>query len=120
MIRIEIIANHSVEENVLEAFKDEGVGKYYTLYPNVTGIGSSGPRMGDAVWPEENFALVIWCEAEEAEGIGRAVAKVKERFPDEGIRLFSLGGETADSVPAADSDARRPAPSSPDYTGENI
>ncbi|MDR2607667.1 MAG: hypothetical protein LBC57_04680 [Treponema sp.] len=121
MIRIEIIANHSVEENILEAFKDEGVGKYYTLYPNVTGIGSSGPRMGDAVWPEENFALVIWCEAEEAAGIRRAVAKVKERFPDEGVRLFSLGGETAESVPEnTDSAPRPPASPLPNYAGENI
>jgi hypothetical protein len=90
MLRIEVIANHSVEENVLEAFKDQGVGKYYTLYPNVTGVGSSGPRMGDAIWPEENFALVVWCEEEEAQGIGRAVAAVKEKYPGEGIKIFGL------------------------------
>ena len=90
MIRIEIIANHSVEENILEALAKEGVGKYYTKYPSIVGVGSSGPRMGDAIWPEENFALVIWCEVEEARGIARAVAKVKEQFPDEGIKLFHL------------------------------
>ncbi|MDR3139854.1 MAG: hypothetical protein LBT95_09335 [Treponema sp.] len=90
MIRIEIIANHSVEENILEALKDRGVGKYYTKYPSIFGVGSAGPRMGDAVWPEENFALVIWCEEEEAQGIEQAVAEVKEHFPDEGIKLFKL------------------------------
>jgi hypothetical protein len=88
--RVEIIANHSVEENILEAFKYEGVGKYYTKYPSIFGVGSSGPRMGDAVWPEENFALVIWCEEEEAQGIVRAIANVKEHFPDEGIKIFGL------------------------------
>jgi hypothetical protein len=91
MIRVEIIANHSVEENILDAFKAEGVGKYYTKYPNIFGIGSAGPRMGDAIWPEENFALVIWCEEEEVLGIERAVAVVKENFPGEGIKLFKLG-----------------------------
>ena len=90
MMRIEIIANHSVEENILEALAEEQVGTFYTKFPTVYGVGSSGPRMGDAIWPEENFALVIWCEEEEARGIVRAVAAVKERFPDEGIRLFSL------------------------------
>jgi hypothetical protein len=90
MIRIEIIANHSVEENILEALAEEQAGKYYTKFPTVYGAGSSGPRMGDAVWPEENFALVIWCEDEEARRIARAVAAVKERFPDEGIKIFSL------------------------------
>jgi hypothetical protein len=46
--------------------------------------------MGDAVWPEENFALVIWCEEDEAQGIARAVASVKEHFPGEGIKVFGL------------------------------
>jgi len=90
MIRIEIIANHSVEENILEAFAREQVGKYYTKIPNIYGIGSAGPRMGDAIWPEENFALVIWCEEEEARGIKQAVESVKEKFPGEGIKLFGV------------------------------
>jgi hypothetical protein len=93
MIRVEIIANHSVEENILDALRKEGSGKYYTKYPSVFGVGSSGPRMGDAVWPEENFALVIWCEEDEARGIGQAVARVKEQFPDEGIKVFGAPGD---------------------------
>ena len=90
MIRVEIIANHSVEENILEALAKEETGKFYTKIPNVLGVGSAGPRMGDAVWPEENFALVIWCEEEEARTIQRAVAKVKEQFSGEGIKVFGL------------------------------
>ncbi|MDR0598824.1 MAG: hypothetical protein LBG84_01900 [Treponema sp.] len=90
MLRVEIVANHSVEENVLEALKDHQAGKFYTLYPNVMGVGTSGPRMGDAVWPEENFALVVWCEEEEARAIVRAVEDVKKRFPDEGIKVFGV------------------------------
>ena len=82
MMRLEIIANQSVEENVLGALKHEEVGKYYTKYPNILGVGNSGPRMGDAVWPEENFALVIWCSEQEAQAIARAVAFVKGKFPD--------------------------------------
>ena len=100
MIRLEIIANNSVEENILDAFKAEGVGKYYTKYPGVHGVGSSGPRMGDAIWPEENFALVIFCEVEEALGIERAVAAVKKRFPNEGIKLFGIQRKPA-AKPAA-------------------
>ena len=93
MIRLEIIANHSVEENIHEALDFEGVGKNYTKYPHILGAGSSGPRMGDAVWPEENFALVIWCEEEEARRIQRAVGEVKTHFPDEGIKVFGLPEE---------------------------
>jgi hypothetical protein len=109
MIRIEIIANHSVEENILEALQEQGMGKYYTKYPNIIGVGSSGPRMGDAVWPEENFALVIWCGEEEARGIERTVAKVKERFPDEGVKVFGLPPEPAAPVPPAPTGTPEPA-----------
>ena len=90
MIRIEIIANRSVEENILEALSKEGAGKYYTMIPSVLGVGACGPRMGTAVWPEENFALIIWCEEEEAQAIQRAVKTVKEKFPGEGIKLFGV------------------------------
>jgi hypothetical protein len=89
MIRVEIIANRSVEENILEALAKENAGKFYTKIPNLYGVGSAGPRMGDAVWPEENFALIIWCEEAEAIRIKNAVRSVKEKFPGEGIKLFS-------------------------------
>ena len=90
MIRVEIIANRSVEENIHEALAKEQVGKHYTKIPNVLGVGACGPRMGDAVWPEENFALIIWCEKDEARGIQDAIAKIKEKFPGEGIKLFGV------------------------------
>jgi GTP-sensing pleiotropic transcriptional regulator CodY len=90
MIRLEIVANHSVEENIMEAFKKEGVAKYYTKYPTIYGVGTSGPRMGDAIWPEENFALVIWCEEDEARKILKAVKEVKKIFPQEGIKVFPI------------------------------
>jgi hypothetical protein len=81
-----------VEENMLEALKKEGVGKYYTKYPTVFGVGTSGPRMGDAIWPEENFALVIWCDEEERRKIQAAVEQIKKHFPDEGIKVFGSAG----------------------------
>ena len=90
MIRVEIIANQSVEENIIEALAKEGAGKFYTKIPNIVGVGACGPRMGTAVWPEENFAFIIWCEEEEAQGIKRAIASVKEKFPGEGIKLFGV------------------------------
>ena len=90
MLRIEVIANHSVEENILDSLKEHGVAKYYTLIPNVTGVGASGPRMGDAIWPEQNFAMVVWCEKAEAKGIVNAVEEVKKKFPDEGIMVFGI------------------------------
>lgn len=90
MIRLELYANRSVEEDLFDAFTKAGVVKHYTKFPVVHGVGSSGPRMGDAIWPEENFALIIWCEEDEAHRIATAVDVVKQKFPHEGIKLFGV------------------------------
>jgi len=102
MVRIEVIANRSVEENILDALRHENAGKHYTKYPNILGVGNSGPRMGDSIWPEENFIFVFWCEDEEVGAIERAVFSVKEKFPNEGIKMFSLPGGRMHALPKED------------------
>jgi hypothetical protein len=89
-MRIEIIANLTVEENIMDALRTEGVAKFYTKIPSVHGTGRQVPRMGDAVWPEEILMMVVWCDMDEALSIERAVNRVKESFPNEGIKLFGL------------------------------
>jgi hypothetical protein len=120
MIRIEIIANQSVEENILEALKREDAGKYYTKYPNIWGVGSSGPRMGDAIWPEENFVMVIWCEEDELRAIERAIDSVKKKFPDEGIKLFHLSALSGAAPAPAKETAPEAEPVHLGPVGENI
>ncbi len=89
-MRLEIFANHSVEVDIMEALQERGVGSRYTIIPSVHGVGNSDPRLGDAIWPEENFVLILYCDEEEASHVAQAVADVKSRFPDEGIKLFAI------------------------------
>ncbi len=89
-MRLEIFANHSVEVDILEALREQGVGSRYTIVPSVHGVGNSNPRLGDPIWPEENFMLIIYCDEEEASRVAHAVGDVKARFPDEGIKLFAV------------------------------
>ena len=91
MRRIEIIANKSVEDDIMEALHARGAAKHHTKVPIAHGVGGSGPRQGDAVWPEENFILIVYCEDSEAHQIHEAVAEIKKLFPDEGVRLFDMG-----------------------------
>lgn len=88
MKRVEIIANHSVEVDIFDAFEKRDIVKAYTKVPSVHGHGNSTPKRGDHIWPEENFLLLVFCEEEEAGLIREAVSEVKEHFPDEGIKLF--------------------------------
>ncbi|AEJ62470.1 hypothetical protein Spith_2215 [Spirochaeta thermophila DSM 6578] len=90
MRRIEIIANHSVEEDLFDLFEERGIGAHYTLIPQVQGAGSSGPRKGDHIWPETNFVLIIYAGEEETAKIREAVADLKRLFPNEGIKLFEM------------------------------
>ena len=90
MLRLEIIANNAVEEDIMEALEESGSGKFYTRLNNVHGAGYSDPKMGNPVWPEENFILIIYCSEEEGEVVKKAVASVREKFPDEGIRCFCI------------------------------
>jgi hypothetical protein len=91
MKRIEIFANVSVQDALFEAFESRGIAHHYSIVPVIHGSGSSGPRHGDEVWPEENFMLVVYCSDTEAARIRRAVNEVKASFEDEGIRMFEIG-----------------------------
>lgn len=90
MKKVEIIANCAVEEDLFERFTKFGVKPYYTKIPIVHGEGHSNPKMGDSVWPEENFMLIIYTDEEKAEKIVEAVKDLKIDFPEEGIKLFEI------------------------------
>jgi len=89
MIRVEIIGNRSIQEDLEEILKKYKVGGYRTLIPEVHGTGSSGPRRGDHIWPEDNFIMIIYCKKDEAEKIRQAVMELKNFFKQEGIKMFT-------------------------------
>ena len=89
MMRVEIIGNRSIQEDLLDFLDKHQAGKYRTIIPEVHGKGSSGPRKGDHIWPEENFIMIIFCELKQAKQIRKAVDELKEYFPDEGIKMFA-------------------------------
>lgn len=90
MKRIEIIANRSIEEDLFEALGRVDAAAYYTKIPVVFGIGKSGPRMGNHIWPEENFILIVYCNEEEAKRIRTAISELKSFFTTEGIKIFEM------------------------------
>jgi hypothetical protein len=89
LMRVEIIANRSIEEDMHDAFEKAGIVKHYTKQPVVLGVGSSGPRMGDHIWPEENFVLTTYCDEEELDAIKKVLQEVKEFFCSEGLKVFA-------------------------------
>ncbi|MDR2246358.1 MAG: hypothetical protein LBE17_06765 [Treponema sp.] len=90
MKRMELMANRSVEEEIIGGLEAGIKDFYYTLLPVVHGRGKAQYRLGTPTWPEENFLLISYLDDRDAETAQSIVAKTKRRFPKEGIKLFFI------------------------------
>ena len=90
MKRLELIANRSVESEIVEALEKNIKDFFYTLLPQINGRGKTKYRMGTATWPELNFLLISYLEDDDAIKAQEAVRAVKEQFPNEGIKMFMM------------------------------
>jgi len=90
MKRMELIANCSVENEIIEALEKSIHDFYYTLLPQIHGRGKTMYRLGTATWPEMNFLLLSYLDEEDASRAEAAIRGVKEQFPREGIKLFMM------------------------------
>lgn len=88
MIRAEIIANQSVQDDIQELIEQEIEEIEYTIFQEVKGKGLSSKKIGDTVWPEMNFVLFTYLSEENARKLKLIIEAVKEKFPKEGISLF--------------------------------
>lgn len=93
LVRVEIIFSQAVEEDFFEHFRREKIAYHYSKIDNVTGVGFSNPKLGDAIWPQLNEIMVIYCPSEEAEKIVGVVNKLREHYPAEGIACFISSAE---------------------------
>ena len=91
MKRLELIANRSVESEIIEALEENVADFFYTMLPQIHGKGKTRYRLGTATWPEMNFLLISYLDDEAATKAEAAIRGVKERFPSEGIKLFLMG-----------------------------
>lgn len=91
MKRLEIIANKSVQENILQSLETHIEDFFYTLIPVVHGKGKNGERLGTAIWPEENSMIITYLPKQQADTAADLVEAVKRLFPKEGIKIFVIG-----------------------------
>ena len=88
MIRTEIFANRSVEEDINEELERRIPNISYSLIEDVKGRGRNGVRHGTAIWPELNILYILYVDETEALLVREAIAEVKSVFPREGIKIF--------------------------------
>ncbi|MDR1105982.1 MAG: hypothetical protein LBL44_06470 [Treponema sp.] len=90
MKRIEVIANRSVQDELIESLEKSIAHFYYTLIPVVHGRGKRQYRMGTATWPEENFMLISYLSDDCFDPAAQSIRRIKQRFPKEGITFFTV------------------------------
>lgn len=93
MKRVEIIANRSVQNEIIDGLETVLADFHYTLLPMVHGKGRQLKRLGTPIWPEENFMLISYVSEGEAAAAKSAMALIKTAFPNEGIKLFVVNAE---------------------------
>ena len=94
MIRIEIVSNKSVEEDIIQTLEEYIPDILYTTFPLVYGRGKASYKLGTTTWPETNFVLVSYIEEKELETAKAVIRAIKEKFPGEGIKLFAVRAES--------------------------
>ncbi len=91
MKRIEIIFSQAIDEDVILALKPIPEAQFFTLIPSVRGQGYTTPKMGDAVWPEENEIIIIYCMNDDAaDRIETAIKKLQGKYTAEGLAIFIM------------------------------
>ncbi|MCQ2610553.1 MAG: hypothetical protein MJ169_02290 [Treponema sp.] len=88
MVRTEIIANQSIQDELIENLEEYIPDILYTYIPVVHGRGKNARKLGDATWPETNFILVSYVSDSQCEIVKKVITALKEKFPGEGIKLF--------------------------------
>ena len=86
--RVEIIFSAALDEDFVDGFKKNKIGAHFTKLSGVTGAGFSNPKLGDAVWPQLNEMLIVYCPKDEAEKIIKLAEQIREKYPMEGIACF--------------------------------
>ena len=90
MYRAEIVANQSIQEDLIEVLEETIPNILYTIIPLVQGRGKDDRKLGNTTWPETNFILFSYVEDSEIEKVRAVVRAIKKKFKDEGIKLFTI------------------------------
>ncbi|WP_407429381.1 PG0541 family transporter-associated protein [Treponema sp.] len=90
MIRVEIFANQSMQDLLINNLEAAVPGFLYSIVPLAHGRGGESYKLGTSTWPETNVILIAYCDDDKEQAITTVVDYLKEKFPTEGIKMFVL------------------------------
>ena len=79
MQMLTVICDAGVEERVLEGLRQIGVPGYSRV-SDLTGLGRTGRREGDPIWPGTNSLILVSVPDEEVESILAMLRSLKSEY----------------------------------------
>ena len=90
MKRMELVADRSIEKEVITALRDNINEFYYSLLPQIPGNEKPNYKSKTDIWPNLHFLLISFLEDDEAYKAKIIISDFKQQFPDGGIKLFFM------------------------------
>jgi hypothetical protein len=88
-VAVLIFYDRAMDEEVMEVLTSCSV-EHYTRWHDVSGVGTTGPHLGDHVWPALNNVMMAVVTEERKGDILERVQKLQEEFPFTGLRAVVL------------------------------
>lgn len=89
-----VVYDVTFDDDVMEALAACGAAAW-TKWERCLGRGrQSPPRLGDAVWPGFNCALMMMVSVEEEARVREALGTVHQRIGQQALRLFGWEAKT--------------------------
>jgi len=82
--------NEAIDVDVMEVLNGCGLVNY-TKVTRIYGKGTtSGPRLGNHIWPGLNYILYVACDDTQAEQIVSGVTNLRKTLGKEGVKAFVM------------------------------
>jgi len=88
-VAVYIFYDRAIDEEVLDVLTFCCV-ENYTRWQDVSGVGTTGPHLGDHVWPALNNVMMAVVPGDRKEEILKRIRKLQDDFPFTGLRAVVL------------------------------
>jgi hypothetical protein len=88
-VAVLLFYDRAIDDEVIDALTACCI-QHYSRWHDLSGVGSTGPHMGDHIWPAMNNAIMSVVPAEAAETVLARVRELQAEFPFTGLRAVVL------------------------------
>jgi hypothetical protein len=75
-----LIIEEGIRPDVLEIMKSQGI-EHYTLWTGIEGVGETGPKRGNPIWPGLNDVFLLVLDGEQVEPLVDALHRLRDSLP---------------------------------------